>query len=56
MYFAFVGLDHERERLSQAMSSFADKQTEMIKVLAVIAQQQKPSGDTAPKPPSPTKP
>ena len=28
VYFAFVGIDHERERLSQAMSSLADKQTE----------------------------
>jgi len=56
VYFAFVGIEHERDRLSQAMSSLADKQTEMLKVLAAIAQQQKPTADAVAKSPSPTKP
>ncbi|HXS93644.1 MAG TPA: hypothetical protein VN736_03505 [Candidatus Limnocylindrales bacterium] len=38
-YFAFVGLDHERERLAQGMTSLADKQTEVLKVLATTIQQ-----------------
>ncbi len=55
VYFAFVGIDHERERLSQAMSSLADKQTEMIKVLANLAQPQKPTPDATAKSSPPQK-
>ena len=56
VYFAFVSIEHERDRLSQAMSSLADKQTEMMKVLAAIAQPQKSAADVVTKSPSPTKP
>jgi hypothetical protein len=48
-YFAFAGLDHERERLAQGMTSLADKQTDVLKVLATTIQQRAPE---APKQPS----
>ncbi|HXS95948.1 MAG TPA: hypothetical protein VN736_15185 [Candidatus Limnocylindrales bacterium] len=39
IYFAFVGLDRERDRLSQGLTSLADKQTEVLKLLATTVQQ-----------------
>jgi hypothetical protein len=53
MYLAFVSLEHERDRLSQGMSSLVDKQTEIMRVLVTIPQQPKTADTT--KPPTTTK-
>jgi hypothetical protein len=41
IYFAFVGVEHERDRLWHAMTSLAERQTEVLRVLATTIQQQK---------------